>query len=258
MKRSDQEIRASEFKCKRSINPERSGRDRGLVLKRAGESLSTAEWGTEMQHAYDEDILDYAMNSIGEMMEYTALDLHIPAGTFYSWFLVSGIADRFGSGETRYTEGMSGVELAREVILRTTRQEEEAKPSLHMNKGPEYWAGWAVAYYQWYRAVLFRSIEQAVPFTDIMQMYHPYHEMDITQFADEMDLRMKKNQQESMLRRLRKYAALTQKELAAKSGVPLRTIQQYEQGQKEISRAAAETVDKLSRALYCSPEDITG
>jgi transcriptional regulator with XRE-family HTH domain len=49
---------------------------------------------------------------------------------------------------------------------------------------------------------------------------------------------------------------MSQSELAEQSGVPLRTIQQYEQGQKNINRARAEYVIALSKVLYCRPEDL--
>ena len=56
------------------------------------------------------------------------------------------------------------------------------------------------------------------------------------------------------LKRLREQAGLSQRELAEASGVPVRTIQQYEQGQKEIRRAAWETVSRLAAALHCRPK----
>ena len=49
---------------------------------------------------------------------------------------------------------------------------------------------------------------------------------------------------------------MSQSELAKQSGVPVRTIQQYEQGQKEIDHARGETLLRLARALACSIEDI--
>ena len=52
------------------------------------------------------------------------------------------------------------------------------------------------------------------------------------------------------------YAGLSQKELAEKTGIPLRTIQQYEQGQKDLTHASAESVVRLAKALYCGVEDI--
>lgn len=210
-----------------------------------------------MTHAYDSESLEPAMNSLGEMLEYAELDVGIPAAEFYQWFLVSGFADRFGRGETAIVNGMSGIELAREVIFRTTKEEIAIPPSIHIDKESVYWAGWAVAYYEWSSAIPFRIIEEVVPFKSIQGMYHPYHEMDITQFADEMDSKMSKANAARRLGRLRRYAELTQRELAERSGISIRTIQQYEQGQKDVRKAAADTVMRLSAALYCRPSDLS-
>ena len=51
-------------------------------------------------------------------------------------------------------------------------------------------------------------------------------------------------------------AGLSQSELAEMSGVSVRTIQQYEQRQKSINRAKAETLLRLARALCCDMEDL--
>lgn len=63
-------------------------------------------------------------------------------------------------------------------------------------------------------------------------------------------------QQETNLKQLRKRAGLGQSELAEASGVPLRTIQQYEQRQKSINKAQAQYLIMLARALYCNAEDL--
>ena len=49
----------------------------------------------------------------------------------------------------------------------------------------------------------------------------------------------------------REKRKFSQSELAKLSGVNVRMIQDYEQGHKDISRAAAETVIKLSDTLKC-------
>lgn len=49
---------------------------------------------------------------------------------------------------------------------------------------------------------------------------------------------------------------VTQKELAERSGVNVRIIQHYEQGFRDINKAEAMTVYKLSEALGCSVKDI--
>ena len=45
---------------------------------------------------------------------------------------------------------------------------------------------------------------------------------------------------------------LTKNQLAKQAGVNVRTLQDYEQGRKDINQAAAITVYKLSEALGCS------
>lgn len=55
---------------------------------------------------------------------------------------------------------------------------------------------------------------------------------------------------------IRTGAGITQKELAERSGVPIKTIQKYETGEKKIEKAALETAIKLSDALQCEPLDL--
>ena len=55
---------------------------------------------------------------------------------------------------------------------------------------------------------------------------------------------------------MRTLAGLSQSELAGQADVPVRTIQQYEQRQKDINQAQAETLLRLARALNCNVEDL--
>jgi len=59
-----------------------------------------------------------------------------------------------------------------------------------------------------------------------------------------------------MLKEVRLLRNISQRELSEKSGVSIRMIQYYEQGVKDIKKAAAETVSKLAEALGCSTDDI--
>lgn len=54
------------------------------------------------------------------------------------------------------------------------------------------------------------------------------------------------------LKKTRILKQMSQSELAAKSGVPIKTIQDYEQGRRDINKAAIETVLKLANALDSS------
>lgn len=59
-----------------------------------------------------------------------------------------------------------------------------------------------------------------------------------------------------MLKEIREKRNLSQAELSNLSGINLRTLQDYEQGHKNINNAKAITVFKLSKILNCSVEDI--
>ena len=49
---------------------------------------------------------------------------------------------------------------------------------------------------------------------------------------------------------------MSQSELARQAEIPVRTIQQYEQRQKDINRAHGETLMRLARVLHCSIDDL--
>ena len=102
----------------------------------------------------------------------------------------------------------------------------------------------------------FIEILEYIPIDDIIRMYSPYHEMDIRHFCDRMNELYRIANPETKLKQLRQKAGFSQSELADASGVPKRTIQQYEQRQKSINKAQAEYLMMLARALNCSAEDL--
>ena len=58
------------------------------------------------------------------------------------------------------------------------------------------------------------------------------------------------------MKRIRTTYGCTQAELAQRSGVGLRSIQMYEQRNKDINQASAETMYRLSKTLGCTMEDL--
>lgn len=211
-----------------------------------------------MTHAYDELYLAHAQTVIGGMLEYAVHGLQMQLAPFYGLFLATGIADRFGSGEAKLLAGTSGVEMTHLVLDTAGVAAEAADVPARFGRSPEYWTGWVVAFYQWINALPFKKINEKADINSIRGMYAPYHEMDVRQFTDALDGRCRALQEETMLARLRRYAEMSQSMLAARSGVPVRTIQQYEQRQKDIARAGADNLDRLARALHTSPEILAG
>ncbi len=209
-----------------------------------------------MIRAYHKVYLEKARNNLGRMLDFATYDLGYDPRTFFDLFMESGLAKRFEKGEFKLTVGMSGVELAYRVLELTKHQVEHPQPRYSADRSPEYWAGWALAYYQWETAMSFMDILEFIPLDHIICMYSPYHEMDIRQFCDRLNELYRAANPETKLKQLRQQAGLSQSELAEQSGVPVRTIQQYEQRQKSINKAQAEYLMMLANALQCKAEDL--
>lgn len=58
------------------------------------------------------------------------------------------------------------------------------------------------------------------------------------------------------LKELRQAAGISQAELAKRSGVNKRMIEHYEQGFKDLSKAAFETGLRIAEALEADPRDL--
>ena len=209
-----------------------------------------------MIRAYHKVYLEKARTALGRMLDFATYDLGYDPCTFFDLFINSGLAERFGKGEFTLTVGMSGVELAYRVLELTKHQVDFPKPRYTADRSPEYWAGWALAYYQWETAMSFVEILEYIPLGDIIRMYSPYHEMDIRHFCDRMNELYRASNPEPRLKQIRQRIGLSQSELAELSGIPVRTIQQYEQRQKSINKAQAEYLMMLARALNCNAEDL--
>lgn len=212
-----------------------------------------------MMHAYPETYLNDAMDNLGNMFDYGLMDLKYDAERFYEQFLSSGVAKQFEQGNPKYIAGLSGPELAIEVICRTEDYRPGTVPSVTTDRSPAYWAGWSLAYYQWYRAHRFSCLYQyGLTISRILSMYPTLHEADLSKFvsvADEI-ISKEKNSQVSNLQRIRKQCGMTQKKLAETSGTSLRMVQLYEQRQQDIRKAEAQTLANLSRVLGCEAEDL--
>lgn len=140
-----------------------------------------------MTRAYDKVYLSRARSSLARMLDFACNDLGFDITIFFNLFIDSGVAESFGEGDSHLIAGMSGVELAYEVLDCSGTAYTRIKPHYTCERSREYWVGWALAYYQWRSVLSFAQIVERVPITDIRDMYNPYHEMDVRQFCDAMD-----------------------------------------------------------------------
>ena len=209
-----------------------------------------------MTHAYQETYLSKAQATLGDAFDYAINTCGISGEDFIKLFTASSASRRMENGEPAFLAGKSGIELAVDVVLETTGKQLEHVPEEHFGRSREYWIGWAIYYYQWYSSRSFRDIFRVLAFEDLQNMYYTLHEADITKVVGIVDTRIREYFQDTNLKRIRIVYGCTQKELAKRSGVSLRSIQMYEQRNKDINKASAETLYRISRVLGCAIEDL--
>ena len=209
-----------------------------------------------MTYAYDELYLPNAMRISGDMYDYAVNTLSVKIDEFFRMFILSGMAHQFEIGNPTYIAGKNGCEVAREVINSCTDLDIDEEDIMYMDKSPEYWIGWALSYYQWHSDLSYEYIGRCVPISEMYDMYVTLHEADLSLFVEIMDEKCRSDRKASMLRRLRTYAGLSQRELAEMSGVALRQIQLFEQGERDISKAQIGTVLSLAKELHCDVEKL--
>ena len=207
-------------------------------------------------HAYNEVYLESAQNILGHMFDFAVNELGLDIDDYADRFIVSGISAQMETGNPAFIAGKTGPEIVRLVMETTGYNKPFPEEIMYIDRSPEYWSGWALAYYQWVTAFKFSHIFSAVSVSKVREMYGIFHEMDIVHFAEEMDRRIKEYYPETALKRFRTNLGVSQRELSLRSGVPLRQIQLFEQKQRDISKAAVNTVIALSRALSCEVNDL--
>lgn len=103
---------------------------------------------------------------------------------------------------------------------------------------------------------LFMKLAKRIMIMDVRDMYSPYHEMDIRHLVEYLNKRYRDANSDTRLKKYRKQMGMSQKGLAEITGISVRTIQQYEQRQKNINKARADSVVALAQALCVKTEDI--
>lgn len=209
-----------------------------------------------MIHAYNELYLNDAKQNMAIFFDYAINTCNIDANFFSKLFVQSGYADKFERGNPAIISGMSGIELAKKVITYAYPHRQFPPSIFTEDRSNVYWSGWALAEYQWITCKRFYDIFSRIPLSEIISMYHVYHEMDIGHFIEDMNKKYHSRERETRLKTIRENRGLSQNELARLSGIKLRSIQMYEQKVNNIDKAQAGTVYKLSRVLGCTIEDL--
>ena len=140
-----------------------------------------------MDRAYKKTYLNGAMRNLAVMMDCGVHKYGYPIEEFYQKFLSSNVSRQFAAGNPRYLVGMSGAELA-DSVVEATGGTVLSKNDGTYTVGPEYWAGWVLAYYHWLTRRSFAYMhKKGLGISEVLAMYYPLHEADLAKFAASAD-----------------------------------------------------------------------
>lgn len=198
--------------------------------------------------------LENSMDTLGTMFDFAVNYCNLNGDKYWDMFVCSGVAQQFENGNPKFVVGKSGEEIVYDVLSTVSKSIECMKPLSKLGRTPEYWVGWALAQYQNVTNLSYKSIHQIVSFEELINMYKTLHEAPIEKFIE--ILNNKKNNNQTNLKLQRERMGLSQSQLADMSGINIKTIQAYEQRQKDIKSAKFDTLQKLSTVLGCDIVDL--
>lgn len=201
-----------------------------------------------MIHAYNNIYLNSVMHNLAALFDMAINAEGLDADQFSYMFATSSVASGIENGFPNMLAGKSATEMLMIILDKDVEY-----TTVPLDRTPQYWAGWILANAQWYLNKSFKEILDVMPFSSLVSLYYPYHE------ADEMktiEIIQKYFPKTSSLKLLRQKRNLTQEQLALISGVNIRSIRSYEQGENDILKAQGESLLMLSKALGCTIEEL--
>ena len=209
-----------------------------------------------MIRAYSEFYLSNAMKNLGAMFDFAVNYCRHHGDKVLSLFISTGLAGEFQRGNPKYIAGLSGQELFYEILSAAKKNIPYRAYNFAFNKSAEYWCGWILAYYQWFYNSNFEEIHARLAFQDLLNLYPALHEADRQKAIEVLHKRITAKSEPTKLQVFRKASGLSQASLALLSGVSLRSIQMYEQRNKDINKAQAATLRALGKSLCRSIEEL--
>ena len=201
-----------------------------------------------MIHAYNNIYLNTVMHNLAALFDIAINAEGLDPDEFAIRFANSIVAKQIETGFPNMLAGKSATEMLMIILDKDVQY-----TTVPINRTEEYWAGWILAKAQWYLNKSFMEILHVIQFSKLISMYYPFHE------ADEMKAIEKIKEyfpSVSSLKKMRLKRKLTQEQLALISGVNIRSIKAYEQGENDILKAQGEILLKLSASLNCSIEEL--
>lgn len=123
--------------------------------------------------------------NIGFMLGYAVYELNSEGSEFLDAFISTGVAEYIEEGDVRHISGYSGAELACKVL--GTEPLDSPACQTCISETREFWLGYYLSYYVWYSERSYSEVLDIITYTQLLDMYDRYHEMDLLQFCDTLD-----------------------------------------------------------------------
>lgn len=201
-----------------------------------------------MIRAYSDFYLPDTRRNLGTLFHICVCQEGMDIDDTGTMFALSSIAKGIESGEPRMLAGMSGSEMASEVLGRRVVYN---NPYLQLS--PEYWTGYAMAQVQWYFNRPFGYIFDRYPCSRLLRAYYPLHEADLSKTCDVVGEVLIP---ENLIKARRRLLGYTQADLARIVGISLPALKAYESGRLDAGNASGYTVKRMADALGVTIDDI--
>lgn len=191
---------------------------------------------------------------MAEMFEYVENHLHIDLKEYFIYFNKTKISDYMFALDTKYILGKSSIEIVKEVLENNNIKYKIYDENKLFYPGDSYWTGMIVASYCFAKNISFKKFEKMIDINEIRKRFYPLHEAPHIKTIEVIDEIFSKK--ETNLAKCRVTAGYSQDALATISGVSLRSIQMYEQRNKDINKASFSTVKSLAKSLNVDMNDL--
>ena len=194
---------------------------------------------------------------MAEAFDYVANSCGIDIGVFMDMFITSGYAARFEENDAAVVLGLSGAELVCRVIEESGLYFDFPSASGQYKAAPmEYWTGYFFEYLRYYSGKTFRNILENISMEEFSEYVLRLIQSNETEREAVLTGLLSFVEEPVRLQEIRKECGYSQRELSVRSGVNLRTLQQYEVRAKDINKAAASTLLALSDVCGCTMKDL--
>ena len=123
-----------------------------------------------MIHAYNEQFVGIIQTKVAAMFELAVLEEHIDIDAFAQKFISSSVCHALENADPVYALGKSANELLALILGNEPLNIETSSYA-----SPEYWVGWVLSYAQWHFNKPYAAIIAAIPCSQLLDNYFPYH-----------------------------------------------------------------------------------